>query len=287
MTRYHIGMSGWTFPGWRKKFYPKDLVQKKELFYASRQLNSLEINGTFYGLQKPATFQNWFDETPDDFVFSVKATQYITHVHRLKEVLEPLATFLGSGLLCLKNKLGPILWQFPPNFTLKDDRVEKFLKILPRDSKSAAKLAKKHGYKIEGKYFYDVKEDFPIRHAFEFRHKSYYESPHFLELLRHHNAAFVLTHSSGLYIENITADFIYARMGGEGKEYSKGYPDKTLNWWYKRLRTWEKGKQPKDAILVGEQKKIKKITDTFIYFGTEKKVFAPQDALNLSKKLLG
>lgn len=127
MAKAWIGISGWTFPGWRGSFYPEDLPQRRELEYASRKLNSIEINGTFYSLQKPATFQNWYDQTPNDFLFSVKAPQFITHVLRLKESAEPLANFFASGLLCLKEKLGPVLWQFPPNVMLKDDRFEKFL----------------------------------------------------------------------------------------------------------------------------------------------------------------
>src|SRR5262245_20429406 len=114
-ARIYVGMSGWTFEGWRGTFYPKGLKQADELSFASRKVNSIEINGTFYSLQKPTTFQKWYAQTPEDFMFSVKAPQYITHIRRLKEVDEPLANFLASGLLCLKEKLGPILWQFPPN----------------------------------------------------------------------------------------------------------------------------------------------------------------------------
>jgi len=114
-TTIHIGISGWTYPPWRKSFYPDDLPHKRELGFASREVNSIEINGTFYALQKPSRFQKWYDETPEDFVFSVKANRYITHLRRLKEVAEPLANFFASGVLSLKEKLGPILWQFPPH----------------------------------------------------------------------------------------------------------------------------------------------------------------------------
>src|SRR4051812_12799907 len=133
MNQIRIGFSGWTYIPWRGKFYPKGLTQKKELEYASRQVNSIEINGTFYGLQKPNSFQQWYSQVPEDFVFAVKGGQYITHVLRLKEADEALANFFASGLLCLKEKLGPILWQFPPNVMLKDNRFEKFIQLLPQN----------------------------------------------------------------------------------------------------------------------------------------------------------
>src|SRR5437868_528100 len=183
MAKIFIGMSGWTYPDWRGRFYPKGVTQKQELHYASRQLNSIEINGTFYSLQKPESFRRWHDETPENFVFSVKAPQYITHIRRLKDCAEPLANFLASGLLCLGEKMGPILWQFPPSVMLKDDRFEKFLKLLPFDSKSALKLAKKHGAKVEGRSYLHVSGDYPMRHAFEFRNDSFMNEG-FIELLR-------------------------------------------------------------------------------------------------------
>lgn len=285
MAKIRIGMSGWTFKGWRGDFYPKDLPQSKELEYASRKLNSIEVNGTFYGLQKPATFERWYEETPKGFYFSIKAPQYVTHVRRLKDVMEPVATFLASGLFCLKEKLGPILWQFPPNVTLKDDRFEKFLKLLPYNSKSAAGLAKKHASWLKD-HALKPKGDFPIRHAFEFRHPSFMK-PEFIELLRSHGVALVFAHS-GLkspYSEDLTADFVYARMHGQEKKYSKGYPPQTLSWWAKRVTSWTQGKQPTDAECISNEKPKSTKRDAFIYFDTEVKQYAPQDALRLSHLL--
>lgn len=262
----HVGMSGWTFAPWRGKFYPKGLAQKRELEYASRQLNSIEVNGTFYGLQKPPSFMQWRDATPPGFVFSIKGGQYITHVRRLKDVREPLATFLGSGLLCLGRKLGPILWQFPPNVMLKDDRFERFFEMLPHDSRSAARFADAHGRKEEGKNFTDVTEDFPVRHAFEFRHPSF-KNPEFIALMRKHRVAVVFAHTGEPFFEEPTADFIYARMHGEGKGYGKGYPDSVIVEWAGRVREWSK------------------TLDVFTYFDTEKKVHAPANALSLAREL--
>src|SRR6476620_12583901 len=139
MSQIRIGISGWTYPPWRGgTFYPKGWPQKRELEYASQQVNSIEINGSFYSLHRPESYQAWYNATPEGFLFSIKGGRFITHFKRLKDVETPLANFFASGLLCLREKLGPILWQLPPNVMLKDDRFEKFLKLLPTDSKSAA-----------------------------------------------------------------------------------------------------------------------------------------------------
>src|SRR5688572_17777033 len=189
MAKTWVGISGWTFAPWRGTFYPKDLVQKRELEYASRQLSSIEINGTFYSLQRPSSFQSWYDETPkQNFCFAVKAPQFITHVLRLRDVEEPLANFFASGLLCLKEKLGVVLWQFPPFVTLKDDRFEEFFALLPRNGGEASKLAKQHGEKVDGRAVTEAPADMQIRHAFEFRHKSFLDDK-FLDLMKAHNVA--------------------------------------------------------------------------------------------------
>lgn len=286
MAKIYVGMSGWTYPSWRGGFYPKGLVQKKELHYASRLLNSIEINGTFYSLQKPESFQRWHDDTPENFVFSVKAPQYITHIKRLKGVEEAIANFFASGLLCLREKMGPILWQFPPNVMLKDDRFEKFLKAIPYDSKAASRLAKKHSSKVDGRSFTEVKGDYPVRHALEFRHPSFMDEG-FVEMLREHNVAVVFAHSGekSPYMEDVTADFIYARMHGQETKYKKGYTKDTIDWLAKRLGLWTKGSQPKDAQVVLDTSPKKMKRDAFIYFDTEAKDYAPQDALNLCERL--
>ena len=286
MAQIRIGMSGWTFEGWRGDFYPKGLPQKKELEFASRKVNSIEVNGTFYALQKPPTFRRWYEETPEDFCFSIKAPQYITHVKRLKDVDEAVANFFASGLFCLKEKLGPILWQFPPNVTLKDDRFERFLELLPYDSKSAIGISKKHSSKMDGRSELSLAGDRPIRHAFEFRHPSF-QNPEFIELLRKYGVAIVFAHS-GLkspYMEDITADFIYARMHGQELQYKNGYPRDVLSWWADRVALWTKGKEPKDALCVSEEKPKAIKRDAFVYFDTEEKAYAPSDALKLAQRL--
>lgn len=268
-AKVRVGISGWTYPEWRGTFYPDGLAQKRELEYASRQLTSVEINGTFYSLQRPGTFQNWYEETPEDFQFAVKAPQYITHIRRLKEVAEPLANFFASGLLCLREKLGPLLWQFPPNVMLKDDRFEKFLKLLPHDAKTAARLAKRHGEKVEGRSFTKAEGDFPIRHAFEFRHPSFHNKD-FIAMLKENNVAFVIAHEGGErapYLEEPTADFIYIRLHGQDKRFAKGYPTTEVETWTKKLKGW-----------------IKKGIDCYAYASLDAKVYSPKTALALLKK---
>jgi uncharacterized protein YecE (DUF72 family) len=287
MSKIYVGCSGWTFPGWRGDFYPKGLSQKKELEFASRKLTSIEINGTFYSMQKPHTFQKWYDETPENFIFAVKGPEYITHRQRLKDIGTPLSNFLASGLLCLKEKLGPILWQFPPNMILKDDRFEVFMKMLPHDAKEAAKLAKKHSDWLEGRNFTKVTENFRIRHAFEFRHPSFMNQD-FVKLMRSHGVAVVFAHSGAEkspYFEDVTADFIYGRMHGQEEKFKKGYTKETLSWFAKRVESWMSGKQPKDAMCVVDKGPATKKRDAFIYFDTEEKIYAPHDALNFTKLL--
>ncbi|MBX9768774.1 MAG: DUF72 domain-containing protein, partial [Bdellovibrionales bacterium] len=212
--------------------------------------------------------------------------QYITHVKRLKGVEEPVANFLASGLFRLKDKLGPILWQFPPNVTLKDDRFEKFLKLLPFDAKSAMQIAKKHGKKMEGRNETKFPDHLVLRHAFEFRHPSF-QNPDFIEMLRDYGVAVVFAHS-GLkspYMEDLTADFVYARMHGQEIEYKKGYSQERLSWWADRVSLWMKGQQPTDALCVSDQKATTTPRDAFIYFDTEEKAYAPMDALNFSLRM--
>ncbi len=268
MSEIRVGFSGWTYPPWRGDFYPKGLVQKKELEFASRKVNSLEINGTFHSLQKPESFQKWYAETPDDFCFSVKAPQYITHIRRLKGIEEPLANFFASGVLALKEKLGPILWQFPPNVMLKDDRFDKFFELLPVDFKSAAKLAKNHGEKMEGRAWFEVKKNHSIRHAFEFRHPSFL-NPDFQKRLKQCNCAMVFAHAGekSPLTEQPTADFIYARMHGQGEEYKKGYPQKVIQEWASKVEFWSQSR------------------DVYVYFSTDQKECSPFDAMSLVQAL--
>lgn len=287
MPELRIGISGWRYAPWRKVFYPEDLPQKRELEYASRKLNSIEINGSFYSLQRPQSYQQWFDATPDHFVFSVKGGQYITHMRRLRDIEEPLANFFASGLLALKQKLGPILWQFPPHLQYDPDRFAAFFNLLPRSTSDAARLGKSHSAFLKGRTYLRIDEDRPLRHAVEIRHPSFLV-PDFLKLLRKEKVAFVFADTAGHwpYTEDLTADFVYLRLHGDAELYASGYSDSALDWWADRLRLWTKGDEPKDARhLLAPARRRKH--DAFVYFDNDIKVHAPFDAMKLADKLAG
>src|ERR1044072_926385 len=235
-----IGISGWRYTGWRHgKFYPKGLAQRRELEYASRIFNTIEINGSFYSLQLPSSYQRWYAETPEDFLFSVKGARYITHMKRLRDVRIPLANFFASGVLALREKLGPIVWQFPPQFRWNRERFVEFFRLLPRDMGEAARLARKHDDKLKARAFLKVDERRTLRYAVEIRH-SIFMVAEFFEILRQHNIAFVVADTAGKwpYAENLTADFIYVRLHGDKKLYVSGYGDDAIVRWADRIGYW-------------------------------------------------
>ena len=284
----HIGISGWTYAGWRGVFYPKKLAHRLELEFASHAFNSIEINGSFYSLQRPSSYQRWYDATPPGFVFSVKGARFITHMKKLRDAEAPLANFLASGVLALREKLGPILWQFPPNFGWNEERFSKFFDLLPRDTKEAAKLAKHHDDKLKAEPWTKAGPNLPLRHAVEIRHPTFM-IPEFFALLRRHNIAFVVADTAGKwpYAEDITADFIYCRLHGAEQLYVSGYSDAELDWWADRVNHWRKGKQPKAPALVSTRKAAGGRRDVYVYFDNDAKVHAPFNAKTLLGKLKG
>ena len=285
MSKVEIGISGWTYEGWRGTFYPEKLAHKKELSFASSQLPTIEINGTFYGLQRPKSYENWYELTPPDFIFSVKANRYITHVKRLNDVEIPMANFFASGPLCLKEKLGPFLWQFPPSMRFDPEKFEAFLKLLPKNFKEAAKLGKKNTLKTDRQYL-EVEKNYLLKHAVEVRHMSFL-NPEFVELLRKYNVAIVFADTAGKwpYLEDVTSDFIYVRLHGDEKLYVSGYDDKTLDFWSQRIMKWKKGHEPKDRMTMTDEHPQKKERDVFVYFDNDVKTRAPFDAKTLIKKV--
>src|SRR6266480_1800491 len=220
MPQLRIGISGWTYVPWRGTFYPKDLPQKKELFYASRQLNSIEINGSFYSLQTPGSYRKWYDETPEGFVFSIKGGRFITHMKRLRNVRPALANFFASGVLALHEKLGPILWQLPPSMKFDAALLQSFFDLLPRDTKQAAALARRHDDRLKTRAFMTIDANRPVRHSLEVRHETF-KDPAFIKLLRANNIALVVADTAGKwpYMEDVTADFVYCRLHGDEELY--------------------------------------------------------------------
>jgi uncharacterized protein YecE (DUF72 family) len=289
MAEVRIGISGWRYGPWRGTFYPKGLAQKRELEYASRQLNSIEINGSFYSLQRPNNYQQWYEQTPEDFIFSLKGSRFITHMKKLRDVETALANFLASGILALKEKLGPILWQFPPQFAFNTERFEEFFAMLPRDTAEAAKLGRKHDARVKGRSYLKVDENQPMRYAVEIRHEGFL-TPVFVKLLRKYNIAFVFADTAGRwpYTEDVTSDFIYARLHGDEEIYVSGYTDSALDWWASRLCAWKAGREPEDRKTVLDARpKKRKSRDIFVYFDNDVKVRAPYDAIGLMARISG
>ena len=282
-----IGISGWRYEPWRGVFYPEDLVQRRELEYASRMLPTIEINGSFYSLQRPEYYAEWFDDTPEDFVFAVKGPKYITHQRRLKDVQVPLANFFANGVLELKHKLGPILWQFPPMLPFKPDRFEAFFELLPRDTEQALALAMDHDERVADRCSLQIDEPRPLRHAVEIRHPSFVD-PAFIALLRAHHIALVVADTAGKWplLEDLTADFVYLRLHGDQELYASGYSPEALDGWAARIRTWSEGGQVADARLASTKPEPKRRQrDVYCYFDNDVKVHAPYDAAALAHRL--
>jgi len=257
-----VGIGGWVFAPWRGEFYPKGLPQARELEHASRHLTSIEINGTFYRTQKPESFRKWADETPDDFVFSVKGPQFATNRRVLAEAGDSVERFFKSGVLELKSKLGPILWQMAPTKKFDPEDFAGFLALLPKT--------------LDGR---------AIRHVVEVRQPSFLV-PEFIALLRKHAVAVVLV-ESGKHplIPDVTSDFIYARLQGTSEKEKSGYSAKALDAWAKRARTWEAGDAPDDLKTVDDKPPAKAKRDVFVYMISGAKVRAPAAAMALIERL--
>lgn len=287
MSTVEVGISGWTYEGWRGTFYPPKLSHKKELEFASRELPTIEINGTFYSLQKPSSYLRWYEETPDNFVFSVKANRYITHIKKLNDIDKPMANFFASGPLALQEKLGPFLWQFPPSMSFDPDKFEHFLSKLPKDFHEAARLGKKAEIAKDRQYL-KVKKNFKLRHAVEVRNNSFL-NPWFVEMLREHNVAIVFADTAGRwpYFEDITADFIYVRLHGDEELYVSGYDDDTLDFWSDRIKQWRIGLEAKDKLTMTDDPITHIERDVYVYFDNDAKVRAPVDAKGLIHRLEG
>jgi uncharacterized protein YecE (DUF72 family) len=281
-----IGISGWVYPGWRGKFYPPKLPHRQELFYAANIFPTIEVNGTFYSLRRPEDFEKWAAATPKDFIFSLKGSRFITHMQRLKDVKIPLANFMASGLLRLGPKLGPILWQLPPNFKFDARRIRAFFKLLPRDTAEAAALAKRHDKRVRGRAWTKPDEVRPMRHCLEIRHNSFVV-PDFIGLLREYRVALVCADTvEWPQLMDVTSDFVYCRLHGSEELYTSGYDDKALDMWAGRVAAWARGKEPKGGQRVLEKRSGDNCPrDVFVYFDNDIKVRAPADALGLCSRV--
>jgi len=264
-----IGISGWRYEPWRGVFYPAGLAQRRELEFCGQHFPTVEINGSFYSLQRPEYYEAWYGETPPDFLFAVKGSRYITHMLRLTNIEKPLANFYASGILNLKEKLGPFLWQFPEMFHFKPERLEAFFRLLPRTTKQALSLARRRDERMRGRSRLAIDASRPLRHAVEIRHESF-RCPEFLELLRKHRIGLVVADTAGRWPKmfDVTADFVYVRLHGDKVIYTSGYTSRALDEWAERIREWDRAG-----------------ADVYVYFDNDVKVRAPYDARALMRKL--
>lgn len=285
MTDIRIGISGWRYPRWRGVFYPEGLAQKRELEYASRQFNSVEINGSFYSLQRPEYYRQWAADTPDDFLFAVKGPRFITHMKKLKEVEAPLANFFASGVLALEHKLGPILWQFPAMMPFTRERFVRFFDLLPRSAQAAAALATGHDARLNGRtYIPAAPAPARLRHAVEVRSLTCCSSD-FVQLLRERDIGLVVADTAGRwpYLEDVTSDFVYVRLHGDTELYTSGYSPAAIDHWAERVRLWSSGDEPANAVTAAPRLTRSTPRDVYVYFDNDAKVHAPFDAIALSR----
>lgn len=285
-TRALIGISGWRYAPWRGEFYPPGLPEREELAYAAKLFPTIELNGSFYSLQRPEYYARWYEQVPRQFVFSIKGSRYITHMLRLRGVETALANFFASGVLALKQKLGPFLWQLPPTLKFDKERVLRFLAQLPRTTADAAKLARGHDKRVAGRSYLDIDKERRLRHALEVRHASFATSE-VVELLREQDVALVVADTAGRwpFLEDVTSDFIYVRLHGDAKLYESGYTDAALERWAARIRAWRDGHEPPSTKLAAKPQKRLRRRDVYVYFDNDVKVHAPYDALSLTAKV--
>ncbi|HTW17859.1 MAG TPA: DUF72 domain-containing protein [Nocardioides sp.] len=268
-----VGISGWSYARWRGDYYPRGLKKREELAYAAGRLGSIEINGSFYSLQRPTSYARWAAETPDGFVFAVKGGRYVTHMKRLRDVEAPLANFFASGVLALGAKLGPILWQLPERLEYDAGLLAAFFEQLPRTTQEVADLARRHDDKLaDDRTVTSTDLDLPVRHALEFRSPTYCTDEAFA-LLREHDVACVVADTAGRFpmAEAVTSDLIYVRLHGDTELYASGYDDAALRRWAERCRSWAEGGDVDEVV---------------VYFDNDARGHAPHDAERL-QELLG
>jgi uncharacterized protein YecE (DUF72 family) len=272
-SRVFIGISGYDYQPWGGRFYPEDLPRRRWLEFASRTFNSVELNGTFYSLKSPAVFARWVSEVRSkDFVFAVKGGRFITHNLKLRNAEASLGNFFASGVLALGRMTGPFLWQLPATYRFDAERMDAFMRLLPRNSRDAECVALQHDDRLRRGALVDAAAPVKLRHAFEVRHESYFHEE-FYTILREHRCAFVVADTAGKfpYAEEVTADFVYVRLHGSQELYASGYTDAELDEWARKIASWRTGG--------GKQR------DVYVYFDNDAKVHAPFDAKRLADRV--
>jgi uncharacterized protein YecE (DUF72 family) len=280
-----IGLSGWDYDEWQGRFYPKGLARSRRLAFVGERFATAEINRTFYSLATARVFRSWASAVPDDFVFAVKGSRFVTHNKKLRDVRDALANFFASGLLELDRKLGPILWQLPANLRFDAARVEEFLAELPRATDAAAALARRHGPQVRDPAFGSGRRH-GLRHVIEVRHESYLVDE-MITIARRHGVALAASHSSAWpYVEEITAGFVYVRLHGPRRLYASRYGERALAEWGERIRAWQQARQPADAVRVTDREPPRRRgRDVYVYFDNDGHAHAPREALRLAALL--
>ena len=283
--RISIGVSGWTYALWRGHFYPRGLRQKDELAFAAAALSGLEINGTHYGMQTPESFRRWAAAVPENFLFAVKAPQFVTHRLRLRRAETAIANFYASGLLALGEKLGPILWQFPPSFRFDPESFAPFLAGLPQDSEALAAQAGFHDHRLKAPPCLEPGRRRRVRHAVEIRHESF-RDPAFVALLARHDVALVCADTVAWpRLMDQTADFAYCRLHGSRELYLNRYEDAEIEAWARRVEAWAGGRPMTDGAFAAAPETDPPPRDVFVYFDNTDKLHAPDDARALMRRL--
>jgi uncharacterized protein YecE (DUF72 family) len=274
-ARICIGLSGWNYPHWRRVFYPRGLAQRRELEFASRTFDALEINGSFYSLQRPSSFVRWRDTAPDGFTYAVKGSRYITHMKKLGDIDGALANFLASGVLALGPKLGPLLWQLPPILPYDRARMTDFFRRLPATTGQAAEIARGCDDRLKQRFNEEpvttAAEDVSMRHAVEVRHDSF-ATGDFAQLCRDHAVALVVADTAGRFtwVDEVTSDLVYVRLHGDQELYASGYTDQGIAWWADRVSGWAADPA---------------VREVQVYFDNDGQAHAPYDALRLAARL--
>src|SRR4051812_22173913 len=265
-----IGISGYDYKPWRGPFYPEALPARRWLEFASRRFNSIELNGTFYSLKSPPVFERWATEVPDEkFVFAIKGGRFITHNLKLRRAEASLGNFFASGVLALGTLTGPFLWQLPGTYRFDAERLDSFMRLLPRDAREGEAVARMHDDRLRRGALVEAAAPVPFRHAFEVRHPTYFHDE-FYALLREHRMAWVVADTAGKfpYAEEVTADFVYVRLHGSRELYASGYTDAELDEWARKIARWRRTGR-----------------DVYVYFDNDAKVHAPFDAKRLMERV--
>jgi uncharacterized protein YecE (DUF72 family) len=286
MAKIRIGVSGWSYKSWVKSFYPEDLPRRAQLAHLTGRLDTVEINGSFYSLQKPESYAAWREDSPRGFVYAVKGSRFITHNKKLGQAGTALANFLASGLLALEDRLGPILWQLPASLRFDEGRIAEFLNMLPTDTEELGRFAQAHDHRMKGRSLIEPDRNRRVRHALEVRHESYCV-PEFVRLLRDRGVALVVSDSpTWPLIEEVTAGFLYVRLHGSRRLYASRYTDRELDRWAERIKMWSGGGNPADAARITElAPPRRKSRDVYVYFDNDQEAHAPHDALRLRERL--